>query len=59
MGENIEKCGIDENVITDILNKYSLKQKDVLLLTVRNNETIFLQPKSQKAISTSVSEVTA
>ncbi len=59
MGENIEKCGIDENVITDILNKYSLKQKDVLILTVRNNETIFLQPKSQKAISTSVSEVTA
>lgn len=57
MSENIEKCGIDENVITDILNKYSLKQKDVLLLTVRNNETIFLQPKKAKAISTSVSEV--
>lgn len=54
---NLQSSGIKQKVVDNILNKYKLKQKDVLLLSIQNGEYIFLQPKLKPYIKAKVSEV--
>lgn len=57
MSDNIKKSNVDPSLVTRVLEKYRYKQKEILLLTVRNKETLFLQPIRSACIVTSVNEV--
>lgn len=57
LSNNIQLSGIEANLVDKILKKYKLKQKNILLLTVCNNQDIFLQPKDSPAVVTTVEEV--
>ena len=47
MNENMQLAGIDENFISDCLEKAQVKnRKDVLLMTLDNNGEVFVQEKS-------------
>lgn len=60
-GKLIEKnfpiAGVKQDFVNQMLNKYKLKQKNVLLATINSNQEIFLQPIRQSAINTTVKEV--
>lgn len=57
LSHNTQLSGIESDTVKKILEKYKLKQKQILLLTVMNNDEIFLQPKNKPAIITTVKEV--
>lgn len=57
MSHNMQLSGIEHNLVDKILEKYDLKQKDILLLTIMNGEDIYLQAKNKPCITTTVSEV--
>ena len=57
MSQNMQLAGVSTETVTKILEKHCLKQKKVLLLTVTDGDQLFLQPISDKAIQTSITEV--
>lgn len=59
MGSNIQMSGFDESLLPKILEKYDLKQKDVLLLSVTDNEDFYLQPINKQFVTGKLSEVSA
>lgn len=50
MHDNLQKSGVDENKLTQILQKHDLKPKDILLLSVCGKEEIYIQPYRKQAI---------
>lgn len=59
MSENIRKGKIDYSQVEKVLQKYELKQKNVLLMTVTGGENFYLQPKSGKYITGRLEEENA
>lgn len=57
LSQNMQLSGIRNDFIDKLLQKYDLKQKNVLMASVDNNENVFLQPIKKPAINTSVKEV--
>ncbi len=57
LSQNMQLAGISSETVRKILDKYDLKQKKVLLLTVTDNGELFLQPISKPAVLTSLNEV--
>ena len=53
---NFKSANIDMDVLTKILDYYHYKRRDILLLTLRDDD-IYLQPKSGRAISESREEI--
>ena len=54
--DNLTSAGIDKSVLAKILDYYHYNRRDILLLTLRDDE-IYLQPKSGNAISESREEI--
>ena len=50
MHENLEKSGLSEQKLNEILKRHNLRIKDVLILTVTGGEEIYLQAKHKKAV---------
>lgn len=55
--QNLQNSGLKEELIDKVLQKYSLKQKDVLLLSVQGGSDIYLQPIGKPCVVTTVEEV--
>lgn len=58
MQRNIDLCGFTNAKLESILEHYSLKPKDILLLTVNDKEDLYIQPFKKPCIIASASEVT-
>lgn len=57
LSQNVQLSGVRSDFIARLLDKYKLKQKDVLMASVDNNHTVFLQPINKSAVVTSLEEV--
>ncbi len=57
LSQNVQLSGVSKDFITKLLKKFDLKQKNVLMASVDNNQNVFLQPIKKPAINTNVEEV--
>lgn len=57
LNTNIQLSGVRNDFIPKICEKFKLKVGDIYLLTVQNNDKIYLQPTSKKYIESTVEEV--
>lgn len=57
MEQNLQASGLDKSLIEKILNRYMLKQKDILLLSIQGGEDIYLQAANKPCIITTVEEI--
>ncbi|MGN0771329.1 MAG: DUF421 domain-containing protein [Christensenellales bacterium] len=55
--ENIRLSGVGEKFVEDVLNKYGLKQKDVLLLSVAGQDEFYLQPIERQYITGNIDDL--
>lgn len=55
--QNLQASGLDKSLIDSILDRYMVKQKDILLLSVQGGQDIYLQAKHKPCIITTVEDI--